>query len=306
MRSVIQIGRWRLLGLVLLCGSMAGSYCREERPTLLSAEYFTVSNVCGDETGTVSAESTTTSSSAADVLEASEACTTTEGRNRIDVELDGVQIFVEGLPVRDLESTRISCVHQIDTPFTSSCTTTAVSTLELWETGGDGTGTGYVGFEADLLSLGAAPAAAGEPDEAVASVTVQCQGAERSVPLGGATVFEPITGFFVNCDTELSLLSGVETPGSHVRILSLQHRAVDPRCEFDGQCAVLFPGSATICGPNRICQAGLEGDPCTDTFDCDSSAPYCVEGACYDGSSGDLCYVDEDCTGGTCDAGVCS
>jgi hypothetical protein len=125
------------------------------------------------------------------------------------------------------------------------------------------------------------------------------------VPVGGEPVLAPIEGAFDSCDTTLTLTSAAETPGSHVRVLTLQHRPLSSLCDFDDQCVETFPGALEICGPNGLCQAGAEGDACVDTYDCDAASPHCVSGACRDGSSGDPCWDGADCVSGACTAFVC-
>jgi hypothetical protein len=70
--------------------------------------------------------------------------------------------------------------------------------------------------------------------------------------------------------------------------------AIGDACDGDGDgdddCA-----GALLCGPDDLCQAGVEGDSCDVNEDCGDGL-YCAEDTfCYDGSLDDPCNTADDC-----------
>jgi hypothetical protein len=298
----------RHLGAWLVAAALLGPACPDTKP-IEDADYFAVGNTCTSEAGTVDAASKTSSESESDTIDASEECQPVDGKALVNVDIDGQPVYVEAVVARDLEATRFSCVHAFGVAVDTACTVTGTQTIELWETGGIGLGTSFVAFEADVSTLGVPAGAPGDPDGLSATVTVDCGDGPQAVLVGGDEVLAPIEGTFDFCDTSVELTSEVETPGTHIRVLTLQHRPLSTQCKFDYECVETFGDALGICGPNRVCQAGSEGDPCVDALDCGETAPHCgpgaFQGTCFDGSTGDPCWDGADCASEVCTAFVC-
>jgi len=68
-------------------------------------------------------------------------------------------------------------------------------------------------------------------------------------------------------------------------------------CNNDNMCS-----DGLVCGPDGVCQAGGEGDPCVSDADCQPPTPQCSpSGECQAGTQGDPCANNSDCADGlTC------